>query len=108
MYKDDNTIANCISEGNIKFIADKYVSQVAVGGIVGACNKVFRISGCCNKMNLYAEETGHLRIAMGGIFGYLECEGYKHYIERCVNFGEIIGGPREKTASSMRVQRILS
>lgn len=92
----DNTIANCLTEGNIKYSCTYQVNQESIGGIVGFADKNFRISGCCNKMNLYSVEAEGGHLCMGGILGLLECDGHSYIIERCVNFGDIYWGTKGK------------
>ena len=92
----DNTIANCLTEGNIKYSCTYQVNQESIGGIVGFADKNFRISGCCNKMNLYSVEAEGGHLCMGGILGLLECDGHSYIIERCVNFGDIYWGTEGK------------
>lgn len=92
----DNTIANCLTEGNIKYSCTYQVIQESIGGIVGFADKNFRISGCCNKMNLYSVEAEGGHLCMGGILGLLECDGHSYIIERCVNFGDIYWGTKGK------------
>lgn len=93
----DNTIANCLTEGDIKYSCTYRVIQAYIGGIVGFADKNFRISGCCNKMNLYSVEAGGVQLFMGGILGLLECDGHSYIIERCVNFGDIYWGAKGKS-----------
>lgn len=93
----DNTIANCLTEGKIKYSCTYRVIQAYIGGIVGFADKNFRISGCCNKMNLYSVEAGGVQLFMGGILGLLECDGHSYIIERCVNFGDIYWGAKGKS-----------
>lgn len=90
--KHDNTITKCVSEGSINYLSDQMVNEVNIGGIAGFANKGFRISGCCSKMTLLSEEYAWANLAMGGILGHLVSDGYNHYIERCVNLGEIYWG----------------
>ncbi|MDY4031223.1 MAG: hypothetical protein SOY69_08450 [Alloprevotella sp.] len=90
--KHDNTITNCVSEGSINYLSKQTVTGVNIGGIAGFANKGFRISGCCSKMTLLSEESDGTDLAMGGILGQLKSDGYNHYIERCVNLGELIWG----------------
>ena len=92
----DNTIANCLTEGDIKYSCTYQVNQESIGGIVGFADKNFRISGCCNKMNLYSVEAEGGHLCMGGILGLLECDGHSYIIERCVNFGDIYWGTKGK------------
>ncbi len=92
----DNTIANCLTEGDIKYSCKYSVIEEYIGGIVGFADKNFRISGCCNKMNLYSVEAGGTLLGMGGILGFLDCDGHSYIIERCVNFGDIYWGTKGK------------
>ena len=100
----DNTIANCLTEGNIKYSCTYDVIQESIGGIVGFADKNFRISGCCNKMNLYSVEAEGGNLHMGGILGLLECDGHSYIIERCVNFGDIYWGAKEQSHSTWKTK----
>ena len=100
----DNTIANCLTEGDIKYSCTYQVIQESIGGIVGFADKNFRISGCCNKMNLYSVEAEGGNLHMGGILGLLECDGHSYIIERCVNFGDIYWGAKGQSHSTRKTK----